>query len=103
MADLEVVRVVRRRHLDRAGAEGRIDVLVGDDRDRPVGQRQRDLGADQVLVPLVVGMHRHGGVAEHRLGAGGGHDDRRVTVAVADRDQLAVVLGVVDLDVARAR
>ena len=32
-ADLEVVRVVRRRHLHRAGAEGRVDVLVGDDRD----------------------------------------------------------------------
>ena len=42
-ADLEVVRVVRRGHLDRAGAERRVDVVVGDDRDAPAGQRQLDL------------------------------------------------------------
>ena len=103
LADLEVVRVVRRGHLDRAGAERRVDVLVGDDRDPPAGQRQLDLGADQVLVALVVGVHRHRGVAEHRLGPGGGDHDRVVAVAVADRDQLAVVVGVLDLDVATAR
>ena len=76
LADLEVVRVVRRGHLDRAGAERRVDVLVGDDRDAPAGQRQLDLGADQVPVPLVVRVHGHRGVAEHRLGPGGGHHDR---------------------------
>ena len=103
LADLEVVRVVRRRHLDRAGAERRVDVLVGDDRDAPAGQRQLDLGADQVPVALVVGVHRDRGVAEHRLGPGGGDHDRVVAVAVPDRDQLAVVVGVLDLDVATAR
>ena len=43
LADLEVVRVVGRGHLHRAGAEGRVDVLVGDDRDAPAGQRELDL------------------------------------------------------------
>ena len=33
LADLEVVRVVRRGHLDGAGAELGVDVRVGDDRD----------------------------------------------------------------------
>ena len=102
LADLEVVRVVRRGHLHRAGAERRVDVLVGDDRDAPAGERQLDLGADQVLVALVVGVHGDGGVAEHRLGPGGGDHDRVVAVAVPDRDQLAVVVGVLDLDVASA-
>ena len=74
-------------------------MLVGDDRDAAVGQRQRHLGADQVAVALVVGVHGHRGVAEHRLGAGRRHDDRRVAVAVADGDQLAGLVGVVDLDV----
>ena len=39
-ADLEVVGVVRRGHLHRAGAERRVDVLVGHDRDLPTDQRQ---------------------------------------------------------------
>jgi hypothetical protein len=39
------------------------------------GQRQRDeLLADQVLVALVVGLHGHGGVAQHGFRAGGGDD-----------------------------
>ena len=74
-------------------------MVVGDDRDPPAGERELDLGADQVLVALVVRVHRDRGVAEHRLGPGGGDDDRGVTVAVADGDQLTVVLGVLDLDV----
>ncbi len=59
---------------------------------RAAGQRQLDLGADQVRVPLVVGVDGDGGVAEHRLGAGGGDHDGSSPVAVADRDQLAVVV-----------
>ena len=78
-------------------------MLVGDDRDAPAGQRQLDLGADQVRVPLVVRVDGDGGVAQHRLRAGGGDHDRVVTVAVADRDELAVVVVVVDLDVRQRR
>ena len=37
LADLEVVEVVRRGDLHRAGALLRVGVLVGDDRDQPVG------------------------------------------------------------------
>ena len=55
--------------------------------------------ADQVPVALVVGMDGHGGVAQHRLDPGGGDDDAVLAVAVADRDELAVDLLVVDLDV----
>src|ERR671910_2848515 len=39
------------------------------------------------------------GVAKHCLGSGRYHDDRRITAAVPDRDQLAGVLAVLDLDV----
>ena len=46
LTDFIVVEVVRRRDLDAAGAELGVDVLVGDDRDEPIGQRQRDLLAD---------------------------------------------------------
>lgn len=99
LADLEVVRVVCRGHLDGAGAEPWVDVVVGDDRDRAVGQRQLDVPADQVLVALVVGVDGDGGVTEHRLGAGGGDDDGLVALPVLHGDELAVVLLVLDLDV----
>ena len=99
-ADLEVVRVVSRGDLDRAGAEGRVDVRVGHDRDPPPGERQLD------------GRCRRG--AEYRSSSGWtatavspsmvsarvvATTMRVIPVAVADRDELAVVVGVVDLDV----
>jgi hypothetical protein len=98
-ADLEVVRVVRRGDLDRAGAEFRVHMLVGHDRDPPVRQRQLDLPADQVRVPGVIRVHRHRGVAQHGFRPGGGDHDRLVAVAVPDRDQFAVLVAVVHLDV----
>ena len=75
LADLEIVEVVRRRDLHRAGALLRIGIFVGDDRDPAADQRQDDVLADQVLVALVVGMHRDGGIAQHGLGPRGGDDD----------------------------
>ena len=74
--DLVVVEVVRRRDLDAAGAERRIDVVVGDDRDLALGERQAHPPADQVAVALVVGVHRDGGVAEHGLGPRGRDHER---------------------------
>ena len=97
--DLKVVRVMGGSHLDRAGAEGGVNVVVGDDRDAPAGQRELDRLPDQGGVPLVVGVDRDRGVAEHGLGAGRGDHDRGVPVAVADRDELAFVVAVVHLDV----
>jgi hypothetical protein len=47
LADGVVVGVVRRRDLDHAGAEGAVDVVVGDDRDLAVAQRQLHALADQ--------------------------------------------------------
>ena len=99
-ADLEVVRVVRGGHLDRAGAERRVDVLVGHDRDAAAGQRQLDGLADQVLVPA-----RRPGARRRRCRRASsrpGWWPRRslfVAITVADRDELALVVGVVHLDV----
>ena len=71
-ADVEVGEVVRRRDLEGAGAEGGVDALVRHDLELAPEQRQEGRLADEVLVPLVVGVHGHGGVAEHGLGARGG-------------------------------
>ena len=67
LADLEIVEVVRRRDLHRAGALFRIGVIVADDRNAAADQRQHRGPADQVLEAFVLGMHRHGDVAEHGL------------------------------------
>ncbi len=58
LADLEVVRVVRRRDLDRAGAELGIDVRIGDDGNHSADERQLDARADQMLVTRIVRVHR---------------------------------------------
>ena len=69
-ADLEIVEVVRRRDLDRAGALLGIGVVVADDRNAAADQRQDGVLADQMLEPLVLRMDRDGGVAQHRLRSG---------------------------------
>ena len=47
-ADLEIVEVVRRRDLHRAGALLRIGILVGDDRNAAADERQDRVLADQM-------------------------------------------------------
>ncbi len=74
--DLEVVGVVRRGDLQRAGAEVRPDVLVGDDLQLAPHEGQDRLLADEPAVALVLGMDGDGGVGEHRLGPHGGDGDR---------------------------
>ena len=75
--DLEVHRVVGGRHLHHAGPEGGVDGGIRDDRHQPVHEREADLLADEVPVPLVVRVHGHAGVAEHRLRPGRRHHDVR--------------------------
>ena len=81
-ADLEVVQVVAGRHLERAGAEVHLHVLVGDDRHLAVDQRHDRGAADQVRVALVVGMHGDGGVGQDRLGPH--RRDRQEVVGAGD-------------------
>ena len=74
-AHLEVVGVVGGGHFDAAGTELQIHVLVGHDGDLTVHQRQNAGLANQVLIPLVIGVNGHAGVAQHGLGTGCGHDN----------------------------
>ena len=75
-ADLEVVGVVAGRDLQRAGAELRLDVRVGDDPQPPPDERQDRRLADQARVALVVRVHRDRGVGQHRLRPHRGHRHR---------------------------
>ncbi len=80
LADLVVVEVMRRGDLHAAGTELEVDVVVGDDRDQAVDQRQHDVTADQALVALVLRVHGDGGVTEHGFRTGSG--DHQVIQAV---------------------
>ena len=82
-ADLEVRRVVARRHLERAGSELRLDALVRDHRHAPLHERHDHLAADEVAVALVVRMDCDGDVGEDRRRADG--RDRDVAVPVGER------------------
>ena len=75
LADIEVVEVMGRRDLDRAGSLLGIGILIRHDRDEAADQRQRDILADEVLVAFIFWVDGNAGVAQHRLGPRGGDDD----------------------------
>ena len=76
--DLEVVRIVPRGDLERASPELRVHAIVGDHRQAPADERQNAVPADQIAEATVLGVHRNGGVGEHRLGANGGDRDHLI-------------------------
>src|SRR5471030_189946 len=74
LADFIVIEVVGRGDFHAAGAEFRVAVIVGDDRDAAANQWQLDKLADQGFIALIVQVHRDGGVAEHGFRASGRDD-----------------------------
>ena len=75
LAQLEVVGIVGRRHFHRARPELWIHRLVEDDRDLAAEERQDGRSPLERGVALVLGVHRHRHVPQHRLGARGRHHD----------------------------
>jgi hypothetical protein len=105
LTDLVVVEVVSRCDLDAAGAELRVDVLVGDNRYQPAGQRQTDRLADQVCIAAIVRVNGDGRVAEHRLRPRRGDDERLVAIGerVAKVPELGRLFGALDLEIGNRR
>ena len=103
LTHLEVVRVVARRNLDAAGAELHVNVLVAEDRDLAVHDREDAGLADEMLVALVVRVDRDAGIAHEGLRTGGRNDQiaRAVCERVADVPQLARLGLVLNLGVGK--
>ncbi len=102
LGHLEVVEVVGGRDLHRPGALLGVGVLVAHDGDQTAGERQSDLAADQGLVALILGMDRHGSVAEHGLWPRGGDHDVLVVGpidGIAQAPHVTLDLDVLDLQV----
>ena len=67
---LMVLAVMGRRDLDGTRAEGSVDALLGNDRHVAVHERDPHAMTDQLRVPPIIGVDRHGGVTKDGLGPG---------------------------------
>ena len=83
LTHLEVVRVMARRGLNAAGTEFHIDIIVGEDRNFAIHDRQDTGLANQMLVTLVVGVDCNTGIAHEGLRTGGCNNE--VLVGILDR------------------
>ena len=108
-ADRIVVEVVRRRDLDAAGAERRVDIGIGNHRDGAIAQRQLQLAADQMPIPFIVGIHGNRNVAQHGFRAGGRHHqaahavDRTFGERIQDVPEAAVLFLALDFEIGDCR
>ena len=82
-ANFKVVRVMGRGHFDDAGTEVFLDIVIGDDRQDTVDQRQDGVFADEVAIALIFRMDGHTGVTKHGFRTGRGQD--QVAAAVFER------------------
>jgi len=57
-----------------------VGIFIRDDWNFPPDQWQHDLFADEIAIALVLGVHRHTGVAEHRFRPRRRHDDESFRV-----------------------
>ncbi len=101
----EVVGIVGGRHLHAAGAEGGVHEAVGHHGDLAAREGVVHELADHALVPLVVGVHGHGRVAQHGLGPRGGdhHLAAAVRQGIAQVPELAPALLVLHFQIAQRR
>ncbi len=78
LRDFKVGLVMRRRDFQHAGAEGEIDMLIGDDRDQLLilhRQRTAHMFADKMRIALVLRIHGDGLVARDDLRTRGGDSE----------------------------
>ena len=68
-----VVEVVGRGDFHAARPEGRVDVVVGDNRQGPAREGEGYPGPNEVLVSRVLRVHGYRRVSQKRLRSGGGH------------------------------
>ena len=100
LAHGEVIRIVRRRDLHRAGTELAIHVIIGDDLNLQVlAERVVQNLAHQVRVALILRVHGNCHVTQHRLHTSRRHNNGVFPIAVAEGHELAFSVLVLDLNI----
>src|SRR3990172_430183 len=89
-----IPRIMGRRHFDHPRAKSRVDEIIGDDRYTPPDDWKNGESSDELLVSIVVRMHRDGSIAEHGFRSGGGYDGKILGSVnlISDMPQLSVHL-----------
>ena len=68
----EIVGVMGGRDFDYSGTELHIHIRIPYDGNLSVHNRQHNLSPDQRPVSVIIGVHSHSRIPQHRLGTGGG-------------------------------
>ena len=84
-AHVKIVGIVRGGNLDRTGTKLWVDKVILDQRDFTAQNRQQQGSALELVKTLIAGVHRYGGIAQQRLGAGGRHHHALVLAPPLDR------------------
>ena len=103
---LKIVRIMRRRDLDRARTERLVNIGIGKERNPAVDNRKDQHLADHILVTPIFRMHGNARVAEHCFRACRRDLDEFSQLAVdriAKMPEMAFLRLVLDLDVGNRR
>ena len=102
-AHLIIIEIMCWRDLHATGTKFRIDVVIGDNRYDAICQWQIDRLANQVLVTLVIRVHRNRCITEHGLGSGCRNGQMRAVAAATKRvaymPQVALFFFVQDFEI----
>jgi len=88
LADLIIIGVMGGRDFQCTRAERRIHVIVGNDRYRPVDQRDEDVFANQPVETHILRVYCHCYIGHNRLRSLGRDDDALVGVVLQDIAQM---------------
>ena len=68
--DFKVVRVMSRCYFYDTGPEVHFDIIIRNDRDFPIHERQSHGLADELLISFIFRMNRYGSISKHRFRTG---------------------------------
>ena len=103
LANLVIVVIMSRSDFYSAGAIFHIGVLVGDDWDLSISQRQVNFFTNKVFVSLVFWVYSYGCVTKQCLWASSRYDDFFITINhwVCDIPELALFILVIHLNIGK--